>query len=108
MAQSFLLIKVQVDKKSRVELYSTAAAQSADATRAIGTAPTPGTAHGVICDMAFTGATDFIMSPAVPGCNFDESGSPPALTGDVTYAITNTDTTSQAVTVTFTFVPLEQ
>lgn len=104
VAKSFYLLTITFSCKARVTLYSTAAAQSADASRAWGTVPLEYTEHEVICDVQVaTGSFPFtwIMSPAAVGFNAD--GTPST---SIYYKITNLDT-SQAVTITLAALPLE-
>jgi hypothetical protein len=103
LAKGFMLLLVQTDKKARVELYETAAQQAADAARPATVPPTAGTQHGVILDLVLTTAETFKLSPSVYGANLEDTR-----TNDITYAITNTNSTDQVITVTFTFVQLEQ
>jgi hypothetical protein len=103
LGKSFNLLSVQVDKKCRVELYANAAKRTADVARPIGTDPTPGSSHGVVCDFALTSAQTFICSPVIDGANME---SVPVV--DIPYTITNIALTAQAITVTFVFVRTEQ
>ena len=104
VAKSFYLLAIQFSCKARVVLYSTAAAQSADAARSWGTPPTPYTEHEVICDVQVAAGSfpfTWIMSPAAVGFNAD--GTPST---SIYYKIMNLDS-SQAVTITLTYLPLE-
>ena len=105
VAKSFYLLAIQFSCASRVTLYSTAAAQSADSSRAWGTPPVEYTEHEVIADVQIYPGNTFpftwIMSPAAVGFNGD--GSPST---SIYYKITNLDS-SQAVTITLTVLPLE-
>lgn len=106
LAKVFALLRVQVSCKARVRLYKTAAARTADASRASTTPPAAGTPHGVICDFYLDGSTGaplaFLCSPDILGANGDS----PAVS-TIYASITNLDT-AQAVTVTLTFEPVEQ
>lgn len=100
--KSFMLLKVQYSCKARVELYSTAAARDADASRAWGTIPTLYAQNELISDtQESAGAATWVMSPAALGFNADSTR-----TTTIYYRITNLDT-AQAVTVTFTVLQME-
>jgi hypothetical protein len=99
---TFVLLKIQVDRACRVELYSTAAFQSADSSRAYNTPPTAGAQNGIICDFGFTTGETWVCSPDLLGSNGDSS--PADL---VYYNITNLSGSTSTVTVTLTIVPLE-
>ena len=103
--KSILLIKVDTGgKKARVRLYNTTANRTADTSpdRPNSTPPVPGTQHGVLCDLYLDTADKYTwwMSPPALGFNGD---SPQVST--IYCAITNLDTSTQTITVTFTFVP---
>jgi hypothetical protein len=102
IANAFDLLEITFSCKARVELYSTAAFQASDAARAWGTLPTAYTQNGLCCDVQVTSGSfpvTWVMSPIAPGFNADVS-----ISTMIYYQITNLDT-SQAVTITFTFVP---
>lgn len=101
IGKSFRVIGVSVDRASRVQLYSTAAARTADANR--GTRrPPQGTLHGVIVDLAMNPVLAWPMSPAAPGSNMESSPS-----SSISYRITNNSGATSTVTVTFTVIVLE-
>jgi hypothetical protein len=100
--KSFLLLKIQFSCKARVELYSTAAARDADASRVWGTIPTLYAQNELICDVQMSsGSGTWIMSPSAPGFNADATRST-----TIYYRITNLDT-AQAVTATLTALQME-
>jgi hypothetical protein len=78
LPKGFRLLKLVCSIAARVELYTSAAARTADAARPAGTAPT-GAAHGVILDVDLDAGT-MTLTPSIDGWNND---SPPV---DVCYA----------------------
>jgi hypothetical protein len=104
LGKSFLLLKITVDRDARVRLYSTAAARTADSARTFGTDPTPGTQHGVICDVLVTAADGlvWILSPQAPGSCMEAS-----VTRSIPYAIQNVSGSTSTVQVNFTVVETE-
>ena len=102
--KSFSLLKVAIDAPAWVVLYVDAASRSSDGSRTEGTDPAPGS--GVLTEVSTTnsGASTFLMSPAVLGWNNDST---PA--AQVYAKVTNkrSSTGSNAITVTLTTVSLE-
>ncbi len=97
--KSFGLQRVTVDRAARVRLYRTAATRDADLTRPNSVPPTPGTEHGVICDLYLDGITtvlDWWLDPMVEGYNGDGSQ-----TTSIYYNITNLSAGTHTVQVTF-------
>jgi hypothetical protein len=103
MAKSFTLMKVVCTFKTRVRLYSTAAARDADATRPYTTPITVGTQHGMICDLQLDTADNlsWVMSPEAEGSNVDTG------TATIYYNITNLEASTKSLSVTFTYLPEE-
>jgi hypothetical protein len=103
MAKSFTLMKVVCTFKTRVRLYSTAAARDADATRPYTTPITVGTQHGMICDLQLDTSDKlaWVMSPEVEGSNVDTG------TATIYYNITNLEASTKSLSVTFTYLPQE-
>ena len=102
--KSFSLLKVTIDAPAWVVLYVDTASRTSDASRTEGTDPAPGS--GVLTEVSTTtsGASTFLMSPAVMGWNND--GTPAA---QVYAKVTNKRATSgsNAITVTLTTLKLE-
>ena len=102
--KSFSLLKVAISAPAWVVLYVDSASRSSDSSRTEGTDPAPGA--GVLTEVSTTtsGASTFLMSPAVLGWNND--GTPAA---QVYAKVTNKRATSgsNAITVTLTTVSLE-
>ena len=102
--KSFSLLKVAISAPAWVILYVDSASRSSDSSRTEGTDPAPGS--GVLTEVSTTtsGASTFLMSPAVLGWNND--GTPAA---QIYAKVTNKRATSgsNAITVTLTTVKLE-
>jgi len=100
MARSYLLMQIETDRAAWVRVYTTAAARTADANRAITTDPAPGS--GVIAEVVTTGAATQLMTPGTIGFNNDGT---PATT--VYLAVQNRSGGTSTVQVTTTFLQLE-
>ena len=102
--KSFSLLKVAISAPAWVVLYVDSASRSSDSSRTEGTDPAPGA--GVLTEVSTTtsGASTFLMSPAVLGWNND--GTPAA---QIYAKVTNkrSSSGSNAITVTLTTVGLE-
>lgn len=101
LAKGFQLQSVNASGPCRVELYSTAAAQSLDKSRGVETGPTSSTA-GLILDLVLL---EPVLSWAVldcVGCNRDAKPS-----STIYATITNLSTGVAPFTVSFTYLPLE-
>ena len=98
------LLKVAIDAPAYVILYTDSTSRSNDASRSEGTDPTPGS--GVLTEVSTTtsGASTFLMTPAVLGWNND---SKPA--NQIYAKVVNKRATSgsNTITVTLTSVALE-
>jgi len=102
LPKSFQLLSIAVGSPCRVQLYGTALAQSQDLSRALDTPPGAGTAQNIICDVALDTAPYQWSFQNRIGANADN---PQSATIFVT--ITNLDATSDAITLTIQYVPLE-
>jgi hypothetical protein len=101
MAAAARIYRVATDKPCRVRMYTTAAKQAADLARAIGTDPAGD--HGCALDLVFTSSLMSLdLAPVVDVV--DLKSTPDGL---LPITITNTDTSSGAATVTFTYVRIE-
>lgn len=102
IAKAFDLIKVQASAFCRIRLYSSAAARTADAARAASTPIAVGTQHGLITELMLQASGDltWTMSPPAYGAMVDD-------TVNVPYAIQNLSGSTQAITVTFTYISNE-
>ena len=102
LGKSFIAIRLTVDRACRVRIYQTAAARTADASRAPGTDPTG--EHGVILDIRLDGSTGLIWDIVDPPSGFCLEST---VTADIPYAITNESGATSTVDITFTRVLLE-
>ena len=102
--KSFSLLKVAISAPAYVVLYVDSASRSSDSSRSEGTDPVPGS--GVLTEVSTTtsGASTFLMTPAVLGWNNDST---PA--SQIYAKVVNKRATSgsNAITVTLTSVALE-
>lgn len=103
LAKSFQLLSITTNFATRVELYGTANAQSLDVGRAIDTAPSAGVFQNIISDVALDTIPYQWPYQNRIGANGDN---PQKAVLYVT--VTNIDTVATAITVTFSFVGLEQ
>jgi hypothetical protein len=94
------LYSIQTSSAAWVTVYTSVAAQTADASRLISQDPMPGS--GVIAEAITTGAQTVYFSPYVGGYN---SNSP--VNNIMTAKVYNNGTSSTAITVTFTVVQTE-
>ena len=95
-AASYRLFKIVTSVETRVRLYDTAAAQTADLTRPYATPPTGD--HGVMCDLlTTTGALELWNNPVISG--YTRSG-----TSSVPVTVTNVSGATGTVTVTLTWI----
>lgn len=104
VARSFVLLSVSVSSQARVEFYSTSNARTSDVGRTVDQPIVLGSPNGLIADLNLIQPTEFSwsMSPAAVGYNGD---SPTSAT--VYATVTNQNTSSQPVTVSITYLPLE-
>ena len=84
-----------------MRIYTDSASRTADASRSIGSDPTPGS--GVIAEiLTTTGYLTQLITPGIFGFNND--GTPST---NIYLAVTNYNASTQAVTVTLTMVQME-
>lgn len=101
LSKSCVIAGIATDQPARVRVYATDAAQTADAARAVGVAPTGN--HGVILDVVTSaGSLDWQITPAVLAVSAE---SPP--TDALPITVTNLGTGSAAVSVDFLWIALE-
>ena len=100
MKNPFNLYSIQTSSASWITVYTSSAAQAADNTRPINIDPVPGT--GVIAEVISTGAQTVLYTPFVGGWN---NNSPPNII--TTMKVTNTGSSSAAITVTLVVVQTE-
>ena len=101
LSRAFQLLSVNSSAPCRVRLYGTAAAQSADSYRGLDIPLPAGTIQNVICDIVLdTSPFQWTFQDRV-GANGDTPVSP------TTYiTVTNLDSTTDAITVSFSYVPI--
>lgn len=104
IARSFVLLSVTVSSPARVEFYSTANARSSDASRPADQPIILGAPNGLIADLNLVQPAEAVwtMSPSAVGANGD---SPTSATVYVT--VTNQNPSSQPITVSIIYFPLE-
>jgi hypothetical protein len=99
--KSYALLKIVVEHEAWVRVYTDTASRTADASRAEGVDPTPGS--GVIAEVITTAAPQTILiSPGTIG--FNNESSP---TTSIPIAVTNKSGTTRTITVTLTVLQLE-
>ena len=99
--KSYALLKMVVEHQAWVRVYTDTASRTADASRAEGVDPTPGS--GVIAEVITTAAPQTILiSPGTIG--FNNEGTP---TTSIPIAVTNKSGTTRTITVTLTVLQLE-
>lgn len=104
LGRTFAVFRVSVSAPARVQLYSSAAAQAADAGRPTTTAPTYGLATGLIMDLNLLQSSEFawMLSPVALGANVEQPRSPSAY-----LTVTNPVASSTPITVTLFYLPME-
>ena len=99
-AKTYALQKIQTSAAAWVTLYTDTTSRSNDSSRNETTDPTPGS--GVISEVITTGAATQLITPGVIGWNND--GTPST---NVYLKVVNKSGSTQAITVTLYYVPLE-
>lgn len=104
IARSFVLLSVTVSSPARVEFYSTANARTSDASRSVDQPIVLGAPNSLIADLNLMQPAEasWTMSPAALGANGD---TPTSATIYVT--VTNQTPSSQPITVSIVYFPLE-
>lgn len=100
MAKGYRLMSMTVSQAARVRLYTRAAAQTADLTRAIGTDPAP--SAGVMFDYSATSTAAQELSPLVHGWNNEAVPST-----SIPITVTPTASAAGGMTVTFLYARTE-
>jgi len=99
-SKSYVLHKIQTSAAAWVTLYTDSTSRSNDSSRSQGTDPTPNS--GVIAEAITTGAATQIITPGLIGWNND--GTPST---SVYLKVVNKSGSTQAITVTLHYLPLE-
>jgi len=104
LAKTFAVLIVDVNVPSRLRLYATSGARDNDASRTPQQPLFSSSQNECICDVILNSTTGltWVLAPTAYGS--DCSGSP---TGNIAYNLTNLTNTTQTVTVTLTYLPLE-
>lgn len=100
LGKTYKLLAIQTSAAARVRLYTTSAAQTSDLGRAIGTDPT--SSAGVVLDYVTTGTSAYSLSPLVDGTSLESTP-----TASIPMTVTNTGSSSAAITVTLTWIKTE-
>lgn len=101
LGKAFQLLATSASAPCRIRLYGTAAAQSADAYRGLDNPPPAGTVQNIICDVVLDTFPLIWTFQDRIGANGDS----PA-TSTVYISVTNLDSTTEAITVSFSYVAL--
>ena len=99
-AKSYILHKVGVSTAAWVRIYTDSNSRQSDSSRLETVDPAPGS--GVIAEVITSGISTELITPGSMGFNNDD---PP--TSNVYLAVTNKGTSTQAITVTLNYLPLE-
>lgn len=102
LAKSFQLLSVAVGSPCRIQLYGTSAAQLSDINRGLDQPPAAGTGQNIICDVALDTVPYQWSFQSRTGANADNPQ-----VASIYVTITNLDSTSDVVTMTLVYVPLE-
>lgn len=102
LAKAFIVLSISVNAAARVRLYSTAAAQTVDKSRPQTQGPGFGTEQGIVGDVVLTTAPTVWYAENMTGANGD---SPQSTAAYVT--VDNLTTSSMAVSVSISYVPLQ-
>lgn len=98
--KTYSLLKIESTHAAWIRLYVSAAARTADASRAEGVDPAPGA--GVIAEIVTTGSQTILMSPGVFGWNNESP-----VTTNIACAVTNKSGSTANISITCTLVQLE-
>ena len=98
--KGYALLGIQVSAGAWVTIYSNAASQTADSSRAITTDPTPGS--GVIAESISTSSGTTNFTPAIVGYNNEATP-----TTNIPVKIYNNSGSTSTITVTLTLIKLE-
>jgi hypothetical protein len=100
LAKTYRLLAVQTSRPARVRLYNTTAKRTADAGRAVGTDPVSDT--GVMFEFVTVDTAVHTLSPLVDGTSMETVPS-----ATIPMSVTNNDTVTGTVAVTFTWQRIE-
>ncbi len=101
LSKAFQLMNLTASSPCRVQIYGTAAEQSADSYRGIDVATPAGTAQNIICDVVLdTGPFNWTFQDRVGGNGDNPTAS------NVYITITNLDVITDSITVSLGYVPV--
>ena len=98
--KTYALYKITTSAASWIRIYTDEASRTADASRAEGADPTPGS--GVIAEVITTGADTILISPGTLGFNNEDTP-----TSAILCAVTNKSGVTTTVTVTLSLLGIE-
>ena len=101
LSKAFQLLTIGASSPCRVRLYGTFAAQSADAYRGLDIPPPAGTVQNIICDIVLDTSPFVWTFQDRVGANGDSP-----ITSYVYITVTNLDTISDVITLSFSYVSL--
>ena len=101
-SRSFQLLSVALTSIARVRIYGTASAQSGDLGRGLDVPPAAGTAQNIICDVVLDTLPLVWSFQDRVGANADNPQ-----TTNIYVTVTNINSTTTPITVTFQYVPLQ-
>jgi hypothetical protein len=102
MAKAFIVLSISVNAAARVRLYSTASAQTVDKSRPQTQGPGFGTEQGIIGDVVLTTAPTVWYCEDMVGANSDTPQS-----AAIYVTVDNLTTSSMAISVSISYVPLQ-
>ncbi len=102
MAKAFIVLSISVNAAARVRLYSTASAQTVDLARPQTQGPGFGTEQGIIGDVVLTTTPVTWYAENMVGANEDNPQS-----GTAYVTVDNLTSSSMAISVSITYVPLQ-
>lgn len=100
VAKSYALMKIETSCAAWIRLYSDSASRTLDQSREITADPTAGV--NIMAEVVTTGAQTQVITPGIFAFNNDDP-----LTDFAYIRVTNLEGTTQNVTVTLTYLPLE-
>jgi hypothetical protein len=101
LSKAFELLSVTATSACRIQLYGTALAQSADAFRLLDVSPPAGTGQNIICDVVLDTSPYLWSFQNREGANADNP-----VSSTVYITVTNLDTLSDIITLTFSYIPI--
>ena len=101
MSRGYRVIALKTDRPARIRIYATAAQQTADAARPVGTDPTGN--HGLLLEYVTTsGMLEAVLSPMVDGASMEVTPS-----NNIPVTVTNLSGSAATVQVDLTYMRTE-